>query len=74
MHTVASACSSAGLGAESRPCQGDIQLWVVLGKRGTAVMEDQLSQRAVQVEGLRETIARRRLVDHTVFGGSVHAV
>lgn len=69
---VACWCFSAGLLAESGPGQGYIQLLVVLDQRCVAVVEDQVSERGVQVVGLSKAIPRRRLVDHAVLHIPVH--
>lgn len=65
-------CVSAGLLAESGPGQGYIQLLVVLDQGRVSIVEDQLSQRWVQVVGLSEAVACRRPVDHTVLHVSIH--
>lgn len=69
---VACWCFSAGLLAESGPGQGYIQLLVVLDQGCVAIVEDQVSQRGVQVVGLGEAVPRGRPVDHAVLHIPVH--
>lgn len=69
---VACWCSSAGLLAESGPGQGYIQLLVVLDQGRVAIVEDQVSQRGVQVVGLGKAVPRGRPVDHAVLHIPVH--
>lgn len=67
-------CVSAGLLAESGPGQGYIQLLIVLDQRRVSIVEDQLSQRWVEVEGLSKAITCWCPVDHTVLHISIHPV
>lgn len=71
---VACWCFSAGLLAESGPGQGYIQLLVVLDQGCVAVVEDQVSQRGVQVVGLGKAVPCGRPVDHAVLHIPVHTV
>lgn len=70
---VACWCFSAGLLAESGPGQGYIQLLVVLDQGRVAIVEDQVSQRGVQVVGLSKAVASGRPVDHAVLHLAAHA-
>lgn len=65
-------CLSAGLLAESRPGQRYIQLLVVLDQGRVAIVQDELPQRRVLVEGLSEAVACGCSVDHTMLHTPVH--
>lgn len=52
--------------------QRDIQRIVVLDERRVLVVQHELLQGAVQVVGLRETVAGARLVDDAVLHLAIH--
>lgn len=66
--------SSGWRGSKDRVGQGDVQGVIVLHQRRVLVVQDQVLERGVEVVGLREAEAGRRLVDHAVLGVPIHPV
>lgn len=52
--------------------QRDIQGVIVLHQGRVLVVQDQVLEGGVEVVGLREAVARRRLIDDAVLGVTVH--
>lgn len=65
-------CSSGGWLGKDRVSQRDIQGVIVLHQGRVLVVQDQVLEGGVEVVGLREAVARRRLVDDAVLGVAVH--
>lgn len=65
-------CSSGWWLGKDRVSQRDIQGVIVLHQGCVLVVQDQVLEGGVQVVGLCEPIASRRLVDHTVLGVTIH--